>query len=151
MGTYSTREVLNATAVGVHHPALRLHELDLKDSLSGEDLPMTSGLENGHQEPFVITTNLLPSSGKSTICKMIIDQLCDQCIVVVTQESFYYGLPNKESLCVHDYNFDHLDAFDMDLLLSCMETLKHGKVVDIPSYDFKTHRSVSCARKVILY
>ena len=43
------------------------------------------------------------------------------------------------------------DAFDTDLLLSCMEKLKHGKAVDIPSYDFKTHKSVSCARKVILY
>ncbi|VAI03263.1 unnamed protein product [Triticum turgidum subsp. durum] len=88
------------------------------------------------------------SSGKSTVCKMIIDQLCDQRVVVVTQESFYYGLSDEEMIHVHDYNFDHPDAFDTDLLLSCMEKLKHGKAVDIPSYDFKTHKSVSCARKV---
>ncbi|EMS58080.1 Uridine kinase-like protein 3 [Triticum urartu] len=148
MGSYSTSEVLNAAAVGVHHPALRLHELDLKGSMSAEELPTTSGLENGHQAPFVIGVAGGASSGKSTVCKMIIDQLCDQRVVVVTQESFYYGLSDEELVHVHDYNFDHPDAFDTDLLLSCMEKLKHGKAVDIPSYDFKTHKSISCARKV---
>lgn len=54
MGSYSTSEVLNAAAVGVHHPALCMHELDLKGSMPGEELPTTSGLENGHQAPFVI-------------------------------------------------------------------------------------------------
>jgi uridine kinase len=52
---------------------------------------------------------------------------------------------------VHDYNFDHPDAFDTELLLSCMENLKHGKAVDIPNYNFKTYKSVASARKVLLF
>lgn len=40
------------------------------------------------------------------------------------------------------------DAFDTEQLLACMKNLKHGKVVDIPNYDFKIHRSVLPARKV---
>lgn len=142
--------MLDAATSEVHYPALRLDKLDIKGSMSGEEQPTTSGLENGHQEPLIIGVAGGSASGKSTVCKMIIDQLCDQRVVVVTQESFYYGLSDEELVHVNDYNFDHPDAFDTDMLLSCMENLKHGKAVDIPSYNFKTHKSVSCARKVLL-
>jgi uridine kinase len=43
------------------------------------------------------------------------------------------------------------DAFDTELLLSCMQNLKHGKAVDIPNYIFKTYKSVPNAKKVLLY
>ncbi|XP_062201939.1 uridine kinase-like protein 3 isoform X3 [Phragmites australis] len=141
MGSKSVDQVLDAAAAGVHYSALRLDELNLEQ-------PTTSGLENGYQEPFVIGVAGGASSGKSTVCRMIIDQLRDQRVVVVTQESFYYGLSDEELVHVHDYNFDHPDAFDTELLLSCMQNLKRGKAVDIPSYNFKTYKSVSNARKV---
>ncbi|KAM0892521.1 hypothetical protein ACQ4PT_025694 [Festuca glaucescens] len=149
MGSKSVDEVLDAAAAGVHYSAFRLEELNLQASLSGVEQPTTSGLENGHQEPFVIGVAGGASSGKSTVCKMIIDQLRDQRgVVVVTQESFYYGLSDEELVHVHDYNFDHPDAFDTDLLLSCIENLKHGKAVDIPNYSFKTYKSAPSKRKV---
>lgn len=31
------------------------------------------------------------------------------------------------------------DAFDTELLISCMEKLKSGETVSLPDYDFKTH------------
>ncbi|TKW29889.1 hypothetical protein SEVIR_3G424700v4 [Setaria viridis] len=148
MGSKSVDQVLDAAAAGVHYSALRLDDLSLQGSMSAEEQPTTSGLENGHQEPFVIGVAGGASSGKSTVCKMIIDQLRDQRVVVVTQESFYYGLTDEELIHVHDYNFDHPDAFDTELLLSCMKNLKHGKAVDIPNYNFKTYKSVPNARKV---
>ncbi|KAK1616424.1 hypothetical protein QYE76_021941 [Lolium multiflorum] len=149
MGSKSVDEVLDAAAAGVHYSAFRLEELNLQASLSGVEQPTTSGLENGHQEPFVIGVAGGASSGKSTVCKMIIDQLRDQRgVVVVTQESFYYGLSDEELVHVHDYNFDHPDAFDTDLLLSCIENLKHGKAADIPNYSFKTYKSAPSERKV---
>uniref|UniRef100_A0A0D3F3H2 Uridine kinase n=1 Tax=Oryza barthii TaxID=65489 RepID=A0A0D3F3H2_9ORYZ len=148
MGSRPVDEVLDAAAAGVHYSTLRLDELNINGSMTGEEQPTTSGVENGHQEPFVIGVAGGASSGKSTVCKMIIDQLRDQRVVVVTQESFYYGLSDEELVHVHDYNFDHPDAFDTELLLSCMENLKHGKAVDIPNYNFKTYKSVASARKV---
>ena len=46
-----------------------------------------------------------------------------------------------------DYNFDHPDAFDKDLILSTLQALKARKVVDVPLYDFVTHaRSTQCQR-----
>ncbi len=40
----------------------------------------------------------------------------------------------------NEYNFDHPDAFDYDLLIETLHRLKEGKSVDIPIYSFKHHR-----------
>ena len=39
-----------------------------------------------------------------------------------------------------EYDFDHPDAFDYKLLYDTLKRLKAGKSVDIPSYNFNTHR-----------
>uniref|UniRef100_A0A670I4L5 uridine/cytidine kinase n=1 Tax=Podarcis muralis TaxID=64176 RepID=A0A670I4L5_PODMU len=39
----------------------------------------------------------------------------------------------------NDFNFDHPDAFDFDLIISTLKKLKQGKSVKIPIYDFTTH------------
>jgi uridine kinase len=55
MGSKSVDEVLDSAAAGVHLSALRLDGLNrIQGSASSEEQPTTSGLENGHQEPFVI-------------------------------------------------------------------------------------------------
>ena len=36
-------------------------------------------------------------------------------------------------------NYDHPDAFDYDLMLSQMESLKAGKSIDVPIYDYLQH------------
>lgn len=41
------------------------------------------------------------------------------------------------------------DAFDTEMLLSSMETLRHGRAVSIPSYDFKSHKSIEPSRLVL--
>lgn len=76
---------------------------------------------------------------------MIITQLRDQRVVLVNQNSFYVTMSAGKR--IHEYNFDHPDAFDTELLLSCMEKLKAGEAVDIPTYDKATHREVA-TRKV---
>ena len=39
----------------------------------------------------------------------------------------------------NEYNFDHPDAFDFDLVLKTLKELKKGKQVHIPVYNFTTH------------
>ena len=38
-----------------------------------------------------------------------------------------------------NYNFDHPDAFDIELLCETLQRLKEGKSVEVPVYNFKTH------------
>ncbi|KAJ3708543.1 hypothetical protein LUZ61_012248 [Rhynchospora tenuis] len=135
---------------GVHFSGIVSRD-ELDKNGHKEELPTTSAAENGHKElrePFVIGVAGGASSGKTTVCNMIIEQLRDQRVVLVNQESFYYGLSDEELTRVHEYNFDHPDAFDTEYLLSCMENLKHGKSVDMPNYDFKTYKNVLPPRKV---
>lgn len=40
---------------------------------------------------------------------------------------------------LNEYNFDHPDAFDFDLMIETLKKLKEGKRVDVPIYNFVTH------------
>ncbi|CAL5347743.1 unnamed protein product [Camellia sinensis] len=58
-------------------------------------------------------------------------------------DSFYHGLTTEEAQQVHEYNFDHPDAFDSEQLVECIEKLKSVQSVQVPIYDFKNHHSES--------
>ncbi|KAK3012811.1 hypothetical protein RJ639_010403 [Escallonia herrerae] len=102
------------------------------------------------KQPFIIGKGVAggTASGKTTVCNMIITQLRDQRVVLINQDSFYRPLGDEQLEKVHEYNFDHPDAFNTELLLSCMEMLKNGQAVSIPYYDFKSHRMSEPARLV---
>ena len=40
----------------------------------------------------------------------------------------------------NEYNFDHPNSFDFELVVSTLKDLKKGKQVNIPIYNFETHR-----------
>lgn len=39
----------------------------------------------------------------------------------------------------NEYNFDHPDAFDFELLITTLQRLKEGRMVEVPIYNFVTH------------
>lgn len=52
--------------------------------------------------------------------------------------------PEEQELAAkNEYNFDHPDAFDFELLVNVLRKLKKGKSVKVPVYDFTSH----CRRK----
>ncbi|CAL5413886.1 unnamed protein product [Camellia sinensis] len=70
--------------------------------------------------------------------------LCDSCgesSLSTVKDSFYHGLTTEEAQRVHEYNFDHPDAFDSEQLVECIEKLKSVQSVQVPIYDFKNHHS----------
>lgn len=56
-------------------------------------------------------------------------------------DSFYKVLNEKQHNVAHhnEYNFDHPDAFDFDLLSETLQRLKEGRKVEVPIYNFVTH------------
>ncbi|KAL1194171.1 Uridine kinase-like protein 5 [Cardamine amara subsp. amara] len=100
------------------------------------------------KQPFVIGVAGGTASGKTTVCNMIMTQLHDQRVVLVNQDSFYHSLSEEKLKKVHEYNFDHPDAFNTEVLLSCMDKLRSGQQVSIPSYDFKIHQSIESTSPV---
>ncbi|XP_027476962.1 uridine-cytidine kinase-like 1 isoform X11 [Zalophus californianus] len=99
--------------------------------------------EHGTQskEAFAIGLGGGSASGKTTVARMIIEALDVPWVVLLSMDSFYKVLTTQqqEQAAHNNFNFDHPDAFDFDLIVSTLKKLKQGKSVKVPVYDFTTH------------
>ncbi|MES1911528.1 MAG: hypothetical protein MHM6MM_003945 [Cercozoa sp. M6MM] len=102
------------------------------DSEAGSPTPL---------EPFIIGVAGGTASGKTTVCRRIIKQLNLPWVQIISMDNFYRGLtPAEHELAEKgEYDFDHPNAFDFDLLLDVLRDVRRGKCVRIPHYDFATH------------
>lgn len=81
-------------------------------------------------------------SGKTTVVKQILNELPDEEVTVISQDSYYKKndhLSYKERCNI---NFDHPNAIDFDLLIEHVKELKKGNVIEQPIYSFVTHNRV---------
>lgn len=77
-------------------------------------------------------------SGKSTVVKRIKERYPNA--VLIEMDNYYKSASFVNNNNITAYNFDHPDAFDMDLLLENIASLKDGKCCMMPQYDFVHHR-----------
>lgn len=98
----------------------------------------------GHQEAdaFVIGLCGGSASGKTSVAKVIVEASGVPWVVILSQDCFYkeYNDKEKELIAKNEFNFDHPDAFDFDLIYKTLKKLKSGKQVKVPVYDYVTHR-----------
>ena len=76
-------------------------------------------------------------SGKSTIVRKI-SEVCPD-FVFIPQDNYYRSAVFVNNSNITAYNFDHPDAFDMELLHKHLSALKNGEAIDMPQYDFVHH------------
>uniref|UniRef100_A0A671NTQ2 uridine/cytidine kinase n=1 Tax=Sinocyclocheilus anshuiensis TaxID=1608454 RepID=A0A671NTQ2_9TELE len=71
----------------------------------------------------------------------IIEALDVPWVVLLSMDSFYKVLSKEEQELAarNEYNFDHPDAFDFELLVTVLRKLKKGKSIKVPVYDFTSH------------
>ncbi|XP_045467915.1 uridine-cytidine kinase 2-B-like isoform X2 [Harmonia axyridis] len=61
-------------------------------------------------------------------------------VVYISQFSFYRDLtPSEMGKTICQFGFDHPDAFDETLMKETLTDILAGKIVKIPTYDFKSH------------
>ena len=77
-------------------------------------------------------------SGKSTVVRRIMEAQPNS--VAVAMDNYYISAPFVTNENITAVNFDHPDAFDIDLMLENLRDLKAGKAVMMPQYDFVCHR-----------
>ena len=77
-------------------------------------------------------------SGKTTLAERIAEALGDRAIVI-NMDSFYRRQIGKTYEERTKTNYDHPDAFDSELFVSCLKDLKGGRPTEIPVYDFTIH------------
>ncbi|KAK9711166.1 Uridine kinase [Basidiobolus ranarum] len=90
------------------------------------------------------------ASGKTSVSERIIQNLGVPWVVVLSMDSFYKSLTpeKKQQALENNYNFDHPDAFDYDILYESLKKLKQGKSVEIPVYDFQTHSRLDTTKTI---
>lgn len=79
-------------------------------------------------------------SGKTTVAERIMEALPADRVCIIQHDNYYRDRPELryEERC--QLNFDHPDSLETDLMIEHLEALERGESVDIPIYDFATHR-----------
>ena len=84
-------------------------------------------------------------SGKTTLAREIHRQARPQEVALIAIDSFYHSLqPDQQP---EEINYDHPASLDFDLLQECLGQLVSGQAVDVPTYDFATHRRTGAMRQ----
>lgn len=93
-------------------------------------------------------------SGKTTVVKLITEELEADEVTVISQDSYY----RDNSDLTYDerckINFDHPQSIDFDLICEHLKLLRLGKTIAQPVYSFKEHNrtgeTVSTAPKKVM-
>ena len=127
-------------------PRLPVGPTEQQEELSVSPSPCTPKREG--KFPFIIGVAGGTASGKTSLCRKIMEALerkelsaSERRVVVINQDRFYRELNEEESAraAKGEYNFDHPDAFDNELMKQSVLKLCKGQKVDLPVYDFKTN------------
>ena len=82
-------------------------------------------------------------SGKTTVVNQILNQISQEEICVISQDSYYKETNNLSYEERTKINFDHPKAIDFKLLVNHLKALKKGEIIDQPVYSFVTHNRTS--------
>ncbi len=77
-------------------------------------------------------------SGKTTVARALIKAVGNGRIAVLPHDAYYRNLDHLPPAQHAEFNFDHPDALDTDLLIQHVKKLKAGNAIELPIYDFKT-------------
>ena len=86
-------------------------------------------------------------SGKSTFTNRIKEAFADD-VAVIYMDNYYRRLDHLTYEERTRVNYDHPDAFEMDLLRRNIDALKKGCAIDEPVYDFTVHNRSAATRHV---
>jgi uridine kinase len=79
-------------------------------------------------------------SGKTTVARRILENVSDEQIVFMQQDSYYRNLGDMPVELRHQINFDHPDALDNELFVNHVKALRAGETIAMPVYDFAQHQ-----------
>lgn len=99
-------------------------------------------------QPAVVAIAGGSGAGKTTLARALRHEFGDARCCVVGQDSYYI---DQSASFVEDggtVNFDHPSSLDFDLLAEHLAVLRRGDAIDVPTYDFATHRRLDRGRRV---
>jgi uridine kinase len=79
-------------------------------------------------------------SGKSTVADALASALPPKSVATLRHDSYYRDRPDLSLEQRNRVNYDHPESLETGLLVQHLQHLKAGNPVEVPLYDFKTHR-----------
>jgi uridine kinase len=91
-------------------------------------------------KPYLVGVSGGSGSGKTHFAHSVRQSLGSSHCEIVPQDNFYIDQSARFDADGGSVNFDHPNSIDSKLLAACLRRLKMGEAVDIPKYDFATHK-----------
>jgi uridine kinase len=88
------------------------------------------------------------ASGKTTVVQAILDRVGRERIAHIQHDSYYKDLSHLPLEERRQFNFDHPNALDTELLVQHVRELRQGHSVEVPTYDFSTYCRLPQTRTV---
>ncbi|MFA6236879.1 MAG: uridine kinase [Bacteriovorax sp.] len=106
-------------------------------------------------KPIIIGVAGGSGSGKTYFARELQRILGDNNCTILYQDNYYIDQSHRFDGDGGSVNFDHPDSLDFDLLAEGLSLLRTGKSIEVPIYEFATHKrlneTIVCApKKVIL-
>ncbi|HWA83675.1 MAG TPA: uridine kinase, partial [Fimbriimonadaceae bacterium] len=79
-------------------------------------------------------------SGKSYLASFLRERLGSSLVAVLSMDQYFRSRPPGEEVSVHEINFDHPAHIDIELLIEDLTSLREGKTIFAPDYDFLTQK-----------
>ena len=91
-----------------------------------------------HPDPLVIGIAGGSGSGKTTVAQGILQRVGPDRIAFIQHDSYYKDLSGLPPTQRSEINFDHPNSLETELLIKHIASLRDGKSVEVPIYDFST-------------
>jgi uridine kinase len=78
-------------------------------------------------------------SGKTTLARELVSALHCSSSLILSQDYYYRDRSDLTLAERQHINYDHPDAIEFDLLIDHLHTLRQGKTISHPLYDFSQH------------
>lgn len=86
-------------------------------------------------------------SGKTVFAERLVRRLGSRA-VALSHDDYYKHLPDMTAQEAETYDFDSPSALDTHVLVEHICSLKAGRAIQVPSYDFATHARTEGARRI---
>lgn len=101
------------------------------------------------KKPIIVGVAGGSGSGKTTFAKRLLLKLGQENCAIIGQDSYYIDQSHRFDRDGGAVNFDHPSAIDFKLLEQHIIDLKAGKTIEVPIYDFATHKRLNQTIKVL--
>jgi len=87
-------------------------------------------------------------SGKTTVSEAIVSRVGRDLIAVINQDRYYHDLSHMALEQRAMVNYDSPASLDVELLTDHLESMRRGRDIAVPVYDFSTHTRTARVQKL---